>query len=238
MDKIILQAQDLLQTANFDYAICGGYGIDMYAGKTLRSHGDFDIVVYEEEKQRVVQFFMNKGWTVYGRFMEAGRVITQHIFYKIDNITDSYWNDCKNMWVIKQDCLPNVLHKLDRLFGEKGDIFTYQTRKWLVEDDIEFIELEIDSKDGNDFVVQENPRITLSLDKAILHRDGIPYLAPEIILFYKSDKNSSESPYAKPKTEADFKAVMPLLTAEQKDWLINAIKTAYPGGYEWLGGLL
>ena len=238
MNSIIKQAQDLFKTADFDYAICGGYGIDVFAGKELRTHGDFDIVVYREEKQRVVQFFIDKGWSVYGRFMEEGRAITQHIFYKIDNITDSYWNDCKNMWVIKQDCLPNVLHKLDRLHGDVGDIYTYQTRKWLVEGDIEFIELEIDSKEGNDFVVQENPRLTRSLNKAILYRDGIPYLAPEIILFYKSDKNSSESPYAKPKTEADFKAIMPLLSAEQKDWLINAINTAYPDGYEWLDGIL
>ena len=238
MNNIVKQAQDLLQTATFDYAICGGYGIDMFAGKELRTHGDFDIVVYREEKQRVVQFFMDKGWTVFGRFMEEGRAITQHIFYKIDNITDSYWNGCKNMWVIKQDCLPNVLHKLDRLHGDVGEIYTYQTRKWLVEGDIEFIELEIDSKEGNDFVVQENPRITRSLDKAILYRDGIPYLAPEIILFYKSDKHSSESPYAKPKTEADFKAAIPLISNESKEWLIDAINTAYPDGYEWLDGVL
>ena len=66
-------------------------------------------------------------------------------------------------------------------------------------------------------MVQVNPRITRSLDKAILYRDGIPYLAPEIILFYKSDKYSSENPYAKPKTEADFKAAIPLISNESKE---------------------
>ena len=238
MNNIIKQARDLLKTADFEYAICGGYGIDMFAGKELRTHGDFDIVVYKEDKQRVVQFFIDKGWTVYGRFMEEGRVITQHLFYKIENITDSYWSDCKNMWAIKPDCLPDVLHKLDRLQCDVGDVYTYQTRKWLVQDEIEFIELEIDAKEGNDFVVQENPRITRSSDKAILYHDGIPYLAPEIILFYKSDKFSSEHPNVKPKTESDFKAMMPLLPNESKEWLINAINTAYPDGYGWLGGLI
>lgn len=46
MNNIIQQAHNLFKTAGFDYAICGGYGIDMFAGKELRTHGDFDIVVF------------------------------------------------------------------------------------------------------------------------------------------------------------------------------------------------
>jgi len=237
MNNVILQAQDIFKDCGFDYAVCGGYGLDMFVGKELRSHGDFDIVVYNDDKQRIVQFFMDRDWTVYGRFMEEGVPITQHLFYKIEDITDNYWRDCKNMWVIKKDGLPNVLHKLDRLQGGVGEVYTYQTRKWLVQDNIEFIELEIDAKAGNDFVVQENPRITRPLDKGILHRDGIPYLAPEIILFYKSDKFSSEHPSVRPKTEADFKTIMPLLSEEQKQWLMESIKTARGHETPWLDWL-
>ena len=238
MNKIIVQGYDFLKDADFEYAICGGYGLDMFVGEELRPHGDFDIVVYKEDKERIINFLMDKGWTIYGRFMEEGRVITQHIFYKIDDITDNYWSDCKNMWAIKPGCLPDVLHKLERLQGEVGEIYTYQTRKWLVQDEIEFIELEIDAKEGDNFVVQENPKITRSLDKAILYRDGIPYLAPEIILFYKSDKFSSEHPVVRVKTEGDFNAIMPLLSEESKKWLLDAIDTAYPDGREWLDWLL
>jgi hypothetical protein len=235
MDKVILQANDLFKTAGFDYAVCGGFAFDIFAGKELRPHGDFDIMVFREDKHRAVQFFMDMGWSVFGRFMEEGRTITQHLFYKIDDITDSYWDDCKNMWAIKPDCLPNVLYKLDRL---QGKVYTYQTRKWLVQDDIEFIELEIDAREGNEYVLRENPRITRAADKAILHRGGIPYLAPEIILFFKSDRFSSEHPNVRPKTEGDFKAIMPMLSEESRKWLLGAIETAYPDGYEWLDELL
>ena len=234
MNNIIHQARNLLKNAGFDYAVCGGYGFDIFAGEELRTHGDFDIVIYKEDRQRVVQFFLDKGWTVYGRFMEEGRLITQHLFYKIDDIADSYWSDCKNMWAVKPECLQDVLHKLDRMQGERGEVYTYQTRKWLVQDEIEFIELEIDSREGSDFVVQENPKIVRSLDKAILHRDDIPYLVPEIILFYKSDKHSFEHPNVKPKTQADFEAIMPLLSDESKAWLADAVEKAYPDGHEWL----
>ena len=235
MNKVILQANDLFKTAGFGYAICGGFGLEMFAGKELRSHGDFDITVFKEDKHRAAQFLMDKGWSIFGRFMEEGKQITQHLFYKIDNITDSYWDDCKNIWAIKPGCLPDVLYKLDRL---QGEVYTYQSRKWLVQDNLEFIELELDTIDGSNYVAKENPQITRPLDNAILHCSGIPYLAPEIILFYKSDKYSSENPYAKPRTETDFKAIMPLLPTESRKWLLDAINTAYPDGYEWLEELL
>jgi len=76
------------------------------------------------------------------------------------------------------------------------------------------------------------------MDKAILYRDGIPYLAPEIILLYKSGKGSMQGAYAKPRTEIDFKAIMPLLSEESRKWLLDAINVANPDGYEWLDGLL
>ena len=235
MNKVILQAQNLLKTAGFDYAICGGFALDMFAGKELRSHGDFDILVFKEDMHRAVQFMINNGWLIFGRFMEEGRVITQHLFYKVDNISDSYWDDCKNIWAIKPDCLPDVLHKLDRL---QGDIYTYQTRKWLVQNNIEFIELEFDTRESGDYVARENPRITRQLDKAILYREGIPCLAPEIILFYKSDKFSYENAYAKPRTETDFKEIMPMLSQESRKWLLEAIEATYPDGYGWLDGII
>ena len=234
MNNIITQTHNLFQSAGFDYAICGGFALDMFADKEIREHGDFDILVFAEDKNRAIQFLMDKGWLIFGRFMESGSV-WQYLFYKVNDISNRFWNECKNFWAIKPDCLPNVLQKISRL---QGEVYTYQTRKWLVQDNIEFIELAFDTKEGGEYIVRENPRITRPLNKAILHYSGIPYLAPEIILFYKSDKYSSESAYAKPRTEADFKAIMPLLPEESKAWLLSAINATYPGGHKWLDGLL
>ena len=47
-----------------------------------------------------------------------------------------------------------------------------------------------------------------------------------------------ESAYAKPRTIADYKAIMPMLSAGSKKWLLDAIETTYLDGYEWLNGLL
>ena len=234
MNKLIQQTNDLFKSSGIPYAICGGFALDIFAGKKLREHGDFDVLIFEEDKRCAVQFLLDKNWTAYGRFMLEGKLLTQHLFHKINNISDSFWDDCKNVWAVQPNNLM-VLEKVERL---QGEIYTYQSREWLVKDELEFIELEFDTKDGSDYVVQEFPRITRPLDKAILYRDGIPYLAPEIILFYKSDNYLSQSPYAKPKTQEDFKNIVPLLSESSVKWLKEAVNTAYPDGYEWLGGLL
>jgi len=233
MNKVILKANEMFKNCGFDYAICGGFAIDMFAGKEIREHGDFDILVFKEDKQRAIQFLIDEGWTVFGRFEEAGAV-WQFLFYKIDDITDSFWDDCDNVWAIMSGCLPDVLQKIERL---QGEVYTYQSRKWLVENDIEFIELAFDTEERDEYVVRKAPRIARAMDKAILYHDGIPYLAPEIILFYKTDRYSSESAYAKPRTQADFEAIMPMLSQESKEWLLAAVKATYPDGYGWLEGI-
>jgi len=234
MDKLILQAQEIFKDCGFDYAICGGFGLDMFANKEIREHGDFDILVFDEDKRHAAQFMLDNGWLLFGRFGEHGAV-WQFLFYKVDDITDSFWDDCPNFWAIRPNCLSQVLQKINRI---QGGVYTYQTRKWLVENELEFIELGFDKREGGEYVAKENPRVSLPMDKAILCRDGIPYLAPEVTLFYKSGKDSMESAYAKPRTIADFKAVMPLLSREQKDWLTNAIKTAHGNETPWLDGLM
>jgi len=234
MNKIIQQGHDLFKTAGFDYAICGGFGLDMFAGKQIRDHGDFDILVFDEDKRRAAQFMLDNGWLLFGRFGEHGAV-WQFLFYKVEDITDAFWDDCPNYWAIKPDNLPQVLQKINRI---QGEVYTYQVRKWLVDNEIEFIELGFDNREGDEYVASPNPRVALPMDKAILYRDGIPYLAPEVTLFYKSGKASMESAYAKPRTIADFKAIMPLLPNDRKKWLLDAIEVTYPDGYEWLEGLL
>jgi len=56
---------------------------------------------------------------------------------------------------------------------------------------------------------------------------GIPFLAPEIQLFYKA-----KSP--RPKDEQDFSAALPLLGEQETEWLAAAIRAAYGDENAWL----
>ena len=56
--------------------------------------------------------------------------------------------------------------------------------------------------------------------------DGIPYLAPEIVLFVKAK-------HARPKDVADRDNVVPTLDARARQWLLDAIELLHPG-HDWL----
>jgi hypothetical protein len=62
--------------------------------------------------------------------------------------------------------------------------------------------------------------------------EGIPYVAPEIQLLYKAGQET------RPKDEADFNRVLPLLDARQRAWLRDALSHRFPGGHPWIVQLL
>jgi len=236
MSNIIEEVKSLFKSTDFAFVVCGGFALDLFAGRQLREHGDFDILVFEKDRYRLLQFLANKGWLSFGRF-EDDIHIWHYLFYRVDNIKDNFWNDCKIFWVIKPDCLSNVLLRINRLKRHKPEVYTYNSREWLMQNELEYIELAFGKREGNVFVVRENPRVTRRMDKAVLHYGGISYLAPEVVLFNKSDRYSSEKSYLKHKTKASFEAIIPLLPRESQIWLSEAIDMAYPEGSPWLKGV-
>ena len=74
--------------------------------------------------------------------------------------------------------------------------------------------------------------MTRSLDKAILFADGVPYMAPELVLFLKSKPVYFTHEFHKEKTPKDFAEVMPHLPDESRVWLEEAFAVAYPYGHE------
>jgi hypothetical protein len=60
-------------------------------------------------------------------------------------------------------------------------------------------------------------------------RDGVPYMAPEIVLLFKAK-------HGQPKDDADFTGVLPLLDAAERRWLKDALQRVHPG-HRWLARL-
>ena len=231
MNKLILEANNLFKTCGFPYFVCGGFALDIFAGEELRPHGDFDISVFKEDKREVLEFLKNNGWPVYGRFFDFDKPETLTEFYLITDLNESKIDECSNMWAVKPGSFVEMILKED-----KPGVYTYKIHEPRLQG-FDFIELAFDTQKNNKFVWEENPSIALELDKAILYKDGVPYMAPELVLFLKSPPFYTTNDYQKPKTAADFKAIIPLLSDESKKWLIDALETAYPDGYKWLDGL-
>ncbi|MDQ1023973.1 hypothetical protein QF035_001555 [Streptomyces umbrinus] len=93
------------------------------------------------------------------------------------------------------------------------------------------IQIMLDESHGQEWVSRRDPRVRRPLDKlGLISTDGIPYLAPEVQLFYKAKE-------PRPKDETDLAAALPVLTDDQRQWLVHAITQAY-GAHPWVSRLL
>jgi hypothetical protein len=89
------------------------------------------------------------------------------------------------------------------------------------------IQVMLDESHSQEWVSRRDPRVrrpisTLGMTSA----DGVPFLAPEVQLYYKA-----KTP--RPKDEEDFDAVLPVLTDQQRRWLVATITDTY-GPHPWV----
>ena len=84
--------------------------------------------------------------------------------------------------------------------------------------------------DGQTWICRRDETIRLPYDQ-IIHRtpDGIPYLAPELVLLFKAK-------HTRLKDQADFEVTIPHLTPAQRSALADLLARAHPG-HGWLAHL-
>lgn len=100
---------------------------------------------------------------------------------------------------------------------------------WVREVDTGFWRLDVfrEPWDGDLWVFRRDRSISRPLALVIEYTaDGIPYAAPEIVLLFKAKA-------AREKDEADLEVALPLLSAEQRRWLADALAAVHPG-HAWL----
>ena len=84
--------------------------------------------------------------------------------------------------------------------------------------------------DGETWICRHDQTIRLPYSEIIRHTpDGIPYLAPELVLLFKAKR-------AHPKDQADFDATIPCMTTAQRTTLAGFLARAHPG-HRWLANL-
>jgi hypothetical protein len=92
------------------------------------------------------------------------------------------------------------------------------------------LEILLDQRVAGEWRFRKQISIARPLSLAcLLTESGIPYIAPEIALLYKSSHRRDED-------EADFEVVRGALDEERKGWLKRALET-YAPGHTWLGRL-
>ncbi|MFF1736523.1 nucleotidyltransferase domain-containing protein [Streptomyces sp. NPDC058247] len=87
-----------------------------------------------------------------------------------------------------------------------------------------------ESHEGRTWICRRDERLRLPYD-AIIERtaDGVPYLVPELVLLFKAKA-------ARPKDQADFDGVLPLLGRSRRGVLSGWLELVHPG-HPWLAEL-
>ena len=227
MNQLILKCQNFLKDFRYTYAVCGGYALELFTGKNWRTHSDLDITLFNADRKNIISYMLSKGWNVYEPLHTTSslRLIT--------NPNDEGTLNRHYIWGIKPGCtFIKIKPKPD-----EDSIFLYEI---LNKEQLHFDFIDIifnDQQDGA-FICNKSKNIVRKLDKAILHHKGIPYLAPEIILFFISNPAYIESDYHREKTNADWKSIPSFLPKESLKWLADAIRAAYPDGNKRLDELI
>ena len=54
-NNLIVQLKALMQKTGLEYALCGGHAIDLFIGKKTRPHKDIDVVIFLEDRDKIIQ---------------------------------------------------------------------------------------------------------------------------------------------------------------------------------------
>lgn len=79
------------------------------------------------------------------------------------------------------------------------------------------LEFLLNERDESAWIYRRDRSLRRNIEATVRCSEGIPYLAPEIVLLYKSK-------LPRPLDEADFQSVVPALSIEQRDWLRTALE--------------
>jgi len=213
MNSLINQVNKILSNQQFEYAFCGGYAIDLFLNYESRKHGDIDIFAYWKDRDSIILYMQSLGFEVY-EMLGGG---------KAHHITDIniQMKMKRNIFCCKKDC---ELVKLS--ITNENDIYDIDFFH-IGQSKLNFIEFLFNDKTDTELLYARNHTVKRKLEDAILFNNGIPYLAPEICLLYKSTDTEREG------YQQDYDLAIRKMNKEQIEWLSSAINFLYPEGHKW-----
>lgn len=215
--ELLTALRDLLSPAPFRWAVCGGRAIDLFCGVSHRAHVDVDVQVFWPERDQVIRFMRERGYTVY-------EMLGNGLVHRITDLRDQRCVK-RNIFCVLPDCeLVTLQAQAERDMFLMD--FSHQGLSAL-----NYVEFLFNRQENGDLVYARNPAIRLSLTRALLRRDNLPFLAPEMTLLYKSTDTAREV------NLQDLRSALPRMDEEQRQWLRQALVTAYPDGHPWLAHL-
>lgn len=182
------RAAERLELLAADWAVAGGWAIDLFLGEETRPHEDLEIVVPAAE---------------FGAVREALPGFEFHV------VGDG------RAWDV-----------------DDGEAFALHHQTWVWEPAAGTYRMDVfrEPHEGEVWICRRDAALRRPYADVIRRTaDGVPYVAPEIVLLFKAKA-------ARPKDAADFAAALPRLDPAARAWLSHALALVHPG-HAWQSGL-
>ena len=213
MNMLIKQANDILSGKNFEYAFCGGLAIDLFLGYNSRRHSDIDISVYWKDRSTIILYMQSLGFKIY-EMLGEGKA------HQVTDVNNQFYKK-RNIFCCTDDCELVSFIKTN----EEGIVLI--DFKHIGQTKLNFIEFLFNDKTDKDFLYARNHKIKQALNSAVLCKNGIPYLSPEMCLLYKST-DTERAGY-----QSDYDAAISKMSKVQKEWFYQALQIMFPEGHKW-----
>lgn len=196
------------------WLVSGGWAIDIHLNRITRGRCDLDMSVPFSDRLKCITFFLEVGWKIEGK-LSGG-------FKTIQKVSD-YNDDIHYFW-----SYPKGIDFVSEYVDDNGNRRIAYNRN--SQNKLDYIEVFFDLIEDSYFVFRRDLRVKRREGKAILERGGLRYLAPELVLLFKSNSLSE-------KNNLDFHAVVDSLSGDSLVWFKNVLSLVYSNSHAWLDQL-
>ena len=177
INNLLRMANDVLHNTNIKWAVCGGFALDLFLDKEIRNHSDIDICVFEKDRDVILKYMLQNNWNVY-EFRGGGKV------RPLDITLSSEVG--RNLMCTKDKC------DIVKFYPwEVENLLWYEFFHTGIKK-LNYLEFLFNTSNEEYFIFNKEQGIQRELSKAILFNDNIPFLAPEIVLLYKSSRSENK----------------------------------------------
>jgi hypothetical protein len=170
------------ETAPFRWWVCGGLALELWMGRSWRSHDDIDVGILRRDVGRAAALLESCSL-----FVAAAGVLSGFTGQVLS--AEKHEN---NVWARERS-----------------------TNRWV-------LDLLLDDGDDRTWIYRRDPTIRRPWSATVLvSATGLPYLAPELQLLYKSAK-------PRPRDGLDAATVIPMLEDERRAFLVRSLPADHP----------
>ena len=209
MNHLLTTTNNFLKNAHISWAICGGFALDLFLEKDTRTHSDIDICVFEKDREKILSYMLQNNWLVY-EFRGQGKV--RPLEGPLSSETG------RNLMCTNGKC------DIVKFYPCEDDNLLWHEFFHTGIKEFNYLEFLFNTTNEDYFVFDKQQEIKREISKAILFNNDIPYLAPEIVLLYKSSRSENAEYHY------DFEQTYSHMNAEQKMWIAKSLDILYPNG--------